>query len=69
MPIYMVQGWFKRTTLRETWTEVEAPDEATAIQLAQDEDEEGDLEWRDDDQEPEDTDKEWSAQITGENVP
>jgi len=50
--------------MRETWTEVEAPDEATAIQLAQAEDDEGNLEWKEEDQDPIDTEKEWHAEVT-----
>ena len=64
MAIYRVEGWFRRTSVRETWTEVEAPDEATAIELAQAEDDEGNLEWKEEDQDPIDTEKEWHAEVT-----
>jgi hypothetical protein len=60
MPWFMVKGHFRRTTSRETWIEIEAPDRQAAIVQAQEEDAQGDLEWRDDD-ECEDTDKSWTA--------
>ena len=60
MPWFMVKGHFKRATLRETWIEIEAPDRQAAIVQAQEEDAQGELEWRDYDLD--DTDKAWTAQ-------
>jgi hypothetical protein len=61
MPWFMVKGHFKRTTLHETWIEIEAPDRESAILQAGEEDAHGDLEWRDDDH-CDDGDKYWTAQ-------
>jgi hypothetical protein len=62
MPWFLVTGHVTRTTLRETWIEIEAPDQQAAIEQAQEEDAQGELEWRDDKLCHEDTDKSWSAQ-------
>ena len=59
MPWFRVDGHFKRTTQVATWLEIEAPDQAAAIEQAKEEDANADLEWRD--EEISDGDVTWTA--------